>query len=302
MLINDPLIKELNKYYESKSDLNIEQMIPGLKTIISDNIKDTISNILAELFEQSKKDAFYTFPISGQTNEFTHKSVLYSDHNYDLSISIINKHELDNYKEHSHQNIEQRGIGFYGKHQFSYFLNSGSLKANIWEYPLASSRLDELDLSNLMCKKVKMETFKDDDSIYLAPNQTMIYKESLKNTTMVSIDFKQDTYPLDLMFSAKSRKLKHQNPTHAEATRIQFYCNLLKKMDYQDAIPSLKKLLSHDLYFIRWTAMQELLGLDAYSVLQELNEMSLKDKHPEVRSAAAETLVMIDNIEATHAH
>ncbi len=71
--------------------------------------------------------------------------------------------------------------------------------------------------------------------------------------------------------------------------RVQLHISLLKAMNCIEAVPTIKKFLSHPQHYIRWYAMQQLLGLDALLVLEELEFMAKSDIHEEVRFAATQT-------------
>ncbi len=296
------LLLNLSQYFEAHADSGVAAMIPAVKEIMKNEVDSVIDFMVNELVDETHRDEYYTFPVTGHSSDFSQNTILASNDYFDLSLNVVNKLYLDKYKKESHQNLDQRGIGFYGKHQLTFFVDAGGLKVSTWEYPVADEvATDQLDLKSLRCHGTGSVHLNNGDFTYFRPNQTMMFEKSEKNVILLVLEFKQDMFPISFMFSAKDYQLKFQNPTYTVHSRIQLFCTLLRHFDHQPSIQTMKKFLHHELHFVRWHFMQELLGLNALSVMEELKEMAAKDTHSQVRSAAAQTLKMIDEMELSHA-
>jgi HEAT repeat protein len=69
---------------------------------------------------------------------------------------------------------------------------------------------------------------------------------------------------------------------------------LLRTMEREDAIETLREYLHHRDFFVRWHVMRELIALNAVAALSDLAQMAKADPRQEIRSAAARMLSRIE--------
>jgi hypothetical protein len=209
----------------------------------------------------------------------------------------VDAHLLNRYKRKSKQNLASRGIPFYGRRTFTFFVRSGGIQLSHWTHDATM-----MDLKDSVC--VDDGETSASDGLLLKKNQRQVFmfESAESNAVLISIEFKQDPFPAHLIFSAKDRTLKHQNPSSELDSRVQLTLSLLSKMDCRSAIPLMKRFLSHPRYYLRWHAMRAILALDALTVVDELKEMADHDENEEIRAAAARTLTMISQEAPANAH
>lgn len=264
--------------------------------IIKDNAQEAIDLIIDDTISFQKNDHFYVYPIGGHSTAFAQRIVLSNSDYFDLSIDVIDAGLLNRYKAQSKANLSQRGIQFYGRQTITYFITAGGLTVSSWEHQVAQD-----NFINQSCKQVGLDGVKDGDLRFNPCNRTMMYEQAQTNVVAVTLEYKANKRPFSLMFSAQDHTLKFQNPSDELDSRVQLSMLLLKKMDSHAALPVMKKFLSHSKHFVRWYAMQQILGIDAMQVLDELHEMAKSDPHSEVKLAAKQTIAMIAQKELAHA-
>lgn len=262
--------------------------IDKISSIIKVNAQAVINSILSEGMNNMEADDFYVYPIVGHSTFFAQRIILDSNDCFDLSIDIINSCLLNKYKSKSKINLKERGISFYGRETITYFIKSGDMSISNWTHEVPIENLQEAK-----CKSTGETKVNDGDLIYKKWNETYMFESSSDNAIAISLELKENKSPLSLMFSAYDYQLKFQNPSDEIDSRVQLHISLLKTMSCIKAIPTIKKFLSHEQHYIRWYAMQQLLGLDALMVLDELEYMANFDSHEEVRYAAEQTWELV---------
>jgi hypothetical protein len=264
--------------------------------IIKNNAKEAIDAIINDTIYFQKQDNFYVYPIGGHSTAFAQRIVLSNSDHFDLSIDVIDAGLLNRYKAQSKANLSLRGIQFYGRQTITYFITAGGLKVSTWEH-----QVEQDNFINQSCRQVGLEDVADGELRFNPCNRTMMYECAHTNVVAVTLEYKANKRPFSLMFSAQDHKLKFQNPSDELDSRVQLSMLLLKKMDSHAAIPVMKKFLGHSKHFVRWYAMQQILGIDALQALDELHDMAQHDPHPEVKLAAQQTIAMIEQKELAHA-
>jgi HEAT repeat protein len=97
--------------------------------------------------------------------------------------------------------------------------------------------------------------------------------------------------PLTVEYDSDTFGFVGASSTDEVSSRTQMMLALLRTMDRQDAVPLMIGLLGDKNFYARWQAMRELLALDAEAALPHLQAMAAADPHPEIRAAAAATLL-----------
>ncbi|WP_298442015.1 hypothetical protein [uncultured Ferrimonas sp.] len=290
--LNFELVSKLNTAFAADTQPQQAQ----LAAIVKAYSTQAIAEIMAETMQHQANDDFYVYPLAGHTSTFAQRIILANTDHYDLSIDMIDAKQLNNYKAESKQNLAQRGIQFWGRETMTYFIHTGGLKVSSWRHDVSTDNFVEQ-----YCHHAGTRALDDGEVIFSRANETIMYESADENVLAISLEFKANKAPVTLMFSAADQQLKFQNPSDELDSRIQLSMLLLKKLDYAKAIPTLKKYLTSSSHFIRWYAMQQILGIDALTVLDELAQMAQEDDHHEVRLAAQQTLDIIRQKEFSHA-
>ncbi|MEA3588427.1 HEAT repeat domain-containing protein [Pseudidiomarina sp. 1APP75-27a] len=281
------------------TDLFNENPLPeplAVGKILEENSEQAIDLIVSDTIKFQKNDHFYVYPIGGVSTSFAQRIVVSNTDYFDLSIDVIDAALLNRYKAQSKANLSQRGILFYGRQTLTYFISAGGLKVSSWQH-----QVGETNFEDQSCERVRMDEVNDGDLRFNSCSQTMMYEQAETNVISITLEYKANKHPFSLMFSAEDFKLKFQNPSDELDSRVQLSMLLLKKLNSPAALPVMKKFISHKKHFLRWYAIQQILGIDALQVIDELQEMSDRDPHPEVRCAAQKVLKLIEQKELSHA-
>ncbi|WP_434927730.1 HEAT repeat domain-containing protein [Shewanella sp. HL-SH5] len=278
--LNFTLVNKLKSLFAQSPSVQIE----AISDVIKNEHDAVLDIILKESTENLSTNDFYVYPIAGHSTAFAQRIILDSNDDFDLSIDFIDQKLLSNYKSTSKRNLKDRGISFYGRETLTFFIKSGNMRLSNWEHDLQRT-----NLNLAQCEHTGDIRVSDGECIYKKANETYMFEESEGNAVLISLELKRNKSPISLMFSAYDYQLKFQNPSDEVDSRVQLHISLLKTMDYQIAIPTIKKFLNHPQHYMRWYAMQQLLGMDALQVIDELESMAKSDPHHEVQQAASQT-------------
>ncbi|AXR08229.1 HEAT repeat domain-containing protein [Salinimonas sediminis] len=287
-----PIVAALNKAFDGAVAPEPET----LKTLLATHSTDTLAYLTTTTIEHMSEDSFYFLPMAGHSTYFAHRIIIKSTADYDLSLDFIDPALLKKYKAQSKANLQQRGITFFGRETLSYFIHAGDMTISKWTHPKAIT-----DLQGMRCQLQEQQTLTDGDVVHCQNNQTFMFDNASSSAVIMTLEIKRAMLPVSLIFSAADHTLRFQNPSNEADSRIQLCMAILTKLDYVKAIPTLKTFLDHPQHFIRWYAMQQILALDALEALSELADMATRDPHQEVRQAAKETLLMIQQQGYEHA-
>ena len=287
-----PLVTQLAQLFECSEMPDVA----SLKAIIAEYSDHLIEQVVSATITQMGQNPFYVYPMAGHSTYFAQRLSVANTADFDLSLDFIDPVLLKKYKTESKQNLQQRGISFFGRETLSYFVHAGNMHISHWSHPTCVNHL-----AGMHCHPGDKQQVKDRHFVHCLNNQTYMYESCEQSAVVVSLEIKRGKLPVSLIFSAADHTLRYQNPSDETDSRLQLCMAILVKLNYVDAIPTLKTFLKHPHHFIRWYAMQQILALDALQVLQELADMAVTDPHPEVKLAAKQTLLIIQKQEFEHA-
>ncbi|QPG05750.1 HEAT repeat domain-containing protein [Salinimonas marina] len=287
-----PLVTQLAHLFEGSE----MPTAASLKFIIAEYSDHLIEHVVSTTINQMGQNPFYVYPMAGHSTYFAQRLSVVNTADFDLNLDFIDPVLLKKYKTESKQNLQQRGVSFFGRETLSYFVHAGNMTISHWSHPTCTTQL-----AGMRCTPAGTQQVADRHFVHCHNNQTYMYESCEQSAVVVSLEIKRGKLPVSLIFSAADHTLRFQNPSDETDSRLQLCMAILAKLDYVDAIPTLKTFLKHSHHFIRWYAMQQILALDALEVLQELADMAVTDPHPEVKLAAKQTLLMIQQQEFEHA-
>jgi hypothetical protein len=287
-----PLLTELREAFNQTS-----RPVPStIRAICERSATASVELILEEFCSGVGSNPFFVVPMQGHSADFAQRIILDSNPLFDVAIDVINCAQLARYKAESRKNLACRGISFYGKGMHTYVYKAGGLEISHWRHDAVMP-----NLAGTRCRRERTEVVADGQLIETGPKGTIMFESSTSNSVLVSIVLKRDEFPANLTFSALDYQLRFQNPSDQLDSRIQLSLSLLQEMNCEAAIPLMKGFLSHPRHYIRWHAMQCIMGIDALEVMEELSAMAAHDESEEVRSAARKTLTILEQETLRHA-
>ncbi|ELC7321095.1 MULTISPECIES: HEAT repeat domain-containing protein [Stenotrophomonas] len=121
---------------------------------------------------------------------------------------------------------------------------------------------------------------------YTSPHEIVLLKLNRKRSQSIQWCFDRKT--LKPLLAAACATLP---------SRLQVAARVMMEMEpamclqqKERCVEGLRRLLSHELHFVRWAMMQSLFSLSDVTPLSELQRMALDDPHPHVREAARHVL------------
>ena len=180
-------------------------------------------------------------------------------------------------------------ITFGGQRSIFKFLKGGGAILSFWEAPPigVSFTAD----ANARCRKVDERRIEDGETFNIdGSRQSFVVEHAVSDILYIQAVTPAGAAPVSVEYDADKSSFAGASSTDEIGSRMQMMVSLLRLLDRRDAAPLIRECLASPHFYVRWHVMREFLALDAELALPSLREMAKSDPHPEVRSAAAQTL------------
>jgi hypothetical protein len=169
------------------------------------------------------------------------------------------------------------------------FIRAGGAILSFWEAPPVTGRFTA-DSSG-RCRLVERRRIEDGETVALdGRRRSFVIDHADSDIVYLKAATLAGAAPLSVEYDSDSLTFVAASSTDEAASRVQMMVSLLRIMDRTDAVPLLRRVLTHRHFYVRWHAMREFLALDAGLALPSLRAMAESDPHPDVRAAAASAL------------
>ncbi|PWK53446.1 HEAT repeat domain-containing protein [Pleionea mediterranea] len=138
-------------------------------------------------------------------------------------------------------------------------------------------------------KKTDTRIYSDGESIKLKKGKSF-YRIQYKISGLIMSLLSKESMPETFKYNADTGKLANVSASEMLHSKLDFACNLLARFPRKNSLPTLKRLVQHDVHFVRWSATQ------AYAKIAETSETKLlltnlvNDPHPHIRNAVSYSL------------
>jgi len=176
-------------------------------------------------------------------------------------------------------------IAFPGTRSMYRFVKAGAATFSFWETAGFASE------GQGRCRCVEKRRIEDGEILELDGRyQSFVVDHAEGDLVYIHTSTPVDAAPLVAEYDSATLQFIGGSSADEASSRTQMMLSLLRLMDRRDSIPLFREVLGSSHFYARWHAMRELLALDRDLALPHLREMAEADPHPEVRSAAAQTL------------
>jgi hypothetical protein len=183
-----------------------------------------------------------------------------------------------------------RSVVFPGQRSLYKFVRAGGAMLSLWEAPMIAPGF-RAETSG-RCRLAERRRLANGDVLELdGRRQTFVIDHASADLVYLQAITPAGRAPLSVEYDSDTLKFVGASSTDEVSSRAQMMLALLRTLDRQDAVPVMIDMLGDANFYARWQAMRELLALDAEAALPRLRAMAGSDPHPEVRTAAADTLL-----------
>ncbi len=187
---------------------------------------------------------------------------------------------------------DSRSVSFAGTAN-SLRILKGTLRARIWTLkPIGDSD----DLAALGRAATPGEPFelRAGEVRRLSSYETLEYLPGDTSVLMIITQMSEGDSPMSFVCDADSGAIRSTQAIGQAPSQLQMLASLLRISGRMDAWDSIRDLLDHELHFVRWHAMRELLAMDPARALPDLMRLMETDPQPSVRRAARAALSLVD--------
>lgn len=231
------------------------------------------------------------FPTSGDYSSDDNVIRLFNDD--DISLNLFCKSGLDN-------KIGKPGIRHSdtvmvsAKDTLLCFYHGKGSKIRKWQAePIG---FDTAVRPDMKCQSDDLVTVEEGLRLFLPGGKSAFSIESIEDPIVgLSIELNTLRSPVNARYNMVSGLLSSVSAADKESSKLQLLAPLLRKLAHRDidVEGALSPLLHHRDYFVRWTAMREILDYDPSKAHDHLDALLQRETHPQVIKAAEATKKML---------
>jgi hypothetical protein len=169
----------------------------------------------------------------------------------------------------------------------------GNLRARIWSLTPIS---DGDDLAALDRAASPGEPFelRTGEGRRLSSYETLEYLPGDSGVLFLITQMSEGEAPMSVVCDADTGRVRSTQAIGQAPSRLQMLASLLRLTGRMESWDAIRDLLDHELHFVRWHAMRELLALDPARALPDLMRLMETDRQPSVRRAARTALAIVN--------
>jgi hypothetical protein len=187
---------------------------------------------------------------------------------------------------------DARSVSFSGTPN-SLRILKGILNARIWTLrPIGDS--DDLAAIDRAATPGEPFQIRAGETCRLSSYETLEYLPGDTSVLLLISQMSDGDAPMSMVCDADTGRIRSTQAIGQAPSRLQMLASLLRISGRLDAWDAIRDLLDHELHFVRWHAMRELVAMDPARALPDLLRLMESDAQPSVRRAARATLALVD--------
>jgi hypothetical protein len=247
-----------------------------------------IDAMISELIAASREDPFFRPPFHPLVNEVHHSLLLY--HHPELSISL-GVSGVDMLAAKKTGRTGRASINFNGYSTLLRFLKAGNATLSFWEAPPIGDDFSAVETEP--CRLVGCRRIEDNEEIVVdGRHQSFVIEHAESDILFFQTVARAGAAPVGTEYDSDSLQFIGASSTDEASSRLQMMVSLLRALGRDDAFALFEEALASPLFYTRWHVMREMLAMDADAALPSLRRMAEGDRHPDIRTAAQQTLAM----------
>jgi hypothetical protein len=281
-----PLIAETEAGLAALEDRSPAALIAAAERFMGRT--DEISQLIREMIAQSAADPFFRPPFGIVISEVVTGFLLCADPPLTIALGVTSADSLAAKKS------GVRGatsIGFTGLLTSYRWLKGGGATLSFWEAPRRGGEFTAQQGGH--CRLTGRRTLADGDCFTQDGRyQSFVIEHATSDMICLQAAVHAEEAPLATEYDSRTLAYVGASSADEASSRTEMMVSLLRLMDRGDAIPEIAGLLDSSPFHTRWHVMREFLAMDSDAAFPHLQRMASSDPHPDVRSAAAQTLAM----------
>ena len=246
-----------------------------------------IEALVSQMITEARADPFFHPLLRPLATEINQGLLLFDDPLLQLSFGVISVDALAAKKLEGA--AAPASISFTGVTTLVHFVRAGGALLSLWEAP--PIRAGFVGADSGMAALTARRHMRDGDVLTMdGRRESFVIEHADGPIVHVQAVVKAGAAPLSAEYDSRTCRFIAAASTDEAASRTQMMVTLLRLLGRTDAAPVFEQALRSPLFYARWHVMREYLGLDAEAALPALRAMAGQDPHPDVRTAARQTL------------
>ena len=247
---------------------------------------DDIDALMGELIATSRIDPFFRPPLPPIMAEIHSSLLLYHHPQLSIGLGVSGVDDLAAKKS------GRRGpasVNFAGYVILLRFIDAGGATLSFWEAPRIGE--DFVASEAGPCHMVGRRRIEDGEEVLIDGRyQSFVIDHAERDIVYYQAVARAQCAPICAEYDSDSLRFIGASSTDEASSRVQMMVSLLRAMERDDAFPLFEKALDGWPFYARWHIMREMLAMDADAALPSLRRMAAEDPHPDIRTAARQTL------------
>lgn len=254
----------------------ILDVLAGLHVLLADT--DWVCRLVEAASAEALADSFFEPPFASLGLGKQQGLLLLSHPLATVSLGVLGAPAAD---------AGARSIGFPGFASIARVMR-GSAEVALWEADDPGA--DFSSASAAPCRRSGTKALRTGDLLAVdGRTQTFAVQRFESDLLLLRGEVKVCAAPLAREYDPHTLALVSVSSTDEAASRTALLLSLVRACDRKEVAPVIARIARGGPFYLRWTAVRELLALDPATGLRVLHDMARDDPHPEVRQAAEDT-------------
>ena len=280
-----PFVERLREELDSLSQPSAADVLACAQRAMED--EDGLAEMFSCLIQAAADDPYFRPALRNVSSEIHSGILLFDTAGLTLFVAVL---PADGLAAKRRARDGARSMVFPGHQSLYKFVRSGGATFSFWEAPQIEAGFTA-DTSG-RCRLLERRRIEDGELLKIDGSRySFVIEHAASDLVYLQAVASAGRAPLTVEYDSDTREFAGASSTDEVSSRTQMMLSLLRTMERPDAVPVMIAMLDNPHFYARWQAMRELLALDAEAALPHLQAMAEADPHPEVRSAAAATLL-----------
>ncbi len=247
-----------------------------------------IADLMLDLIRKSAADPFFRPPFHPVASDIHAGLLVYHSPILSIVLGVTGPDML------AAKKAGPRGatsVAFTGQLSLYRFIKAGGATISFWEAPRITDMFVAGEAGT--CRLVERRRMADGEDVVMDGSyQSFVIEHATSDMVYYQVLVRAGAAPVTAEFDSSSHAFVNASSTDEASSRVQLMVSLLRSMERDDALPLIEESLNNPQFYTRWHIMREFLAMDADAALPALRRMAADDPHPDVRTAAQQTLIL----------
>lgn len=249
-----------------------------------------VNTLVRDWITEAREDCFFVPPFRPASGGFHENALLLELPASTISLCVIDPGRLSARKQ---KGAGKGSIFFPGNRTWLKFIETGGLRMSFWEAP---GHCDSGVIDTAPCVRTGARQIDPGELIALnMATQSYLFDHAEGPALFLHGELRVGGAVLAREYDAVSGLFAGQSGGSEIWSRVQMMTSFLSLSGARDAAAVFDRIIAEAPFYVRWHVMREWVALNPGSAMSRLIEMARNDPHHEVRTAACQTLALLQS-------